>query len=183
MDSRAYRPYPPKNIKINDEYYIDKTIISSDVVVTWSDRNRVQETGGSLLGWTDGSVTKETGVTYSIELSEAGSVLHSASGIDATTYTIPKEDLHVNKMHKLKLWSVRDSFDSYQIFEHDFLVDAEEVILTATAYKDKVTGETLIAASVSVNVDESLTANMKWDGSQISGKAEAGATITIEVIE
>ncbi|AZM38546.1 hypothetical protein EJP75_08310 [Acinetobacter baumannii] len=183
MDSRAYRPYPPKNIKINDEYYIEKTIISSDVVVTWSDRNRVQETGGSLLGWTDGSVTKEIGVTYSIELSEAGSVLHSASGIDATTYTIPKEDLHVNKMHKLKLWSVRDSFDSYQIFEHDFLVDAEEVILTATAYKDKVTGETLIAASVSVNVDESLTANMKWDGSQISGKAEAGATITIEVIE
>ena len=183
MDSRAYRPYPPKNIKINDEYYIEKTIISSDVVVTWSDRNRVQETGGSLLGWTDGSVTKETGVTYSIELSEAGSVLHSASGIDATTYTIPKESLHVNKMHKLKLWSVRDSFDSYQIFEHDFLVDAEEVILTATAYKDKVTGETLIAASVSVNVDESLTANMKWDGSQISGKAEAGATITIEVIE
>lgn len=183
MDSRAYRPYPPKNIKINDEYYIEKTIISSDVVVTWSDRNRVQETGGSLLGWTDGSVTKETGVTYSIELSEAGSVLHSASGIDATTYTIPKEDLHVNKMHKLKLWSVRDSFDSYQIFENDFLVDAEEVILTATAYKDKVTGETLIAASVSVNVDESLTANMKWDGSQISGKAEAGATITIEVIE
>ncbi|WP_336984881.1 hypothetical protein, partial [Acinetobacter modestus] len=79
--------------------------------------------------WTDGSVTKETGVTYSIELSESGSVLHSASGIDATTYTIPKEILHVNKMHKLKLWSVRDSFNSYQIFEHDFLVDAEEVFI------------------------------------------------------
>ncbi|WP_336938996.1 hypothetical protein [Acinetobacter modestus] len=181
MDSRAYRPYPPNNIKINGQYYIEKTIISSNVVVTWVDRNRVQQTGGTLLGWTDGSVTKETGVTYSIELSESGSVLHSASGIDATTYTIPKEILHVNKMHKLKLWSVRDSFNSYQIFEHDFLVDAEEVFITANVEKNKVTGTTLIAANLNVVVDESLSANMKWDGSSISGKAEPGATITIEV--
>ncbi|WP_336939431.1 hypothetical protein, partial [Acinetobacter modestus] len=70
-------------------------------------------------------------------------------------------------MHKLKLWSVRDSFNSYQIFEHDFLVDAEEVFITANVEKNKVTGTTLIAANLNVVVDESLSANMKWDGSSI----------------
>ena len=59
--------------------------------------------------------------------------------------------------------------------------EAASLILTATAFKDRVEGDTLSVANVNVVVDESMTANMKWDGSQISGKAEPNATITIEV--
>lgn len=183
IKGRGIRPYPPNNIKINSEYYITKTLISSDVVVTWVDRNRLQQTGGSILGWVDGTITKEAGVTYSLELidTDSGSLVHSATGINATTYTVVKSLLHVNKIHKLKLWSVRDGFDSLLKFEHSFLIEAEEVTLTATAFKDRVEGDTLSVANVNVVVDESMTANMKWDGSQISGKAEPNATITIEV--
>lgn len=183
IKGRGIRPYPPNNIKINGEYYIAKTLVSSDVVVTWVDRNRLQQTGGSILGWVDGTITKEAGVTYSLELidTDSGSLVHSAAGINATTYTIDKSLLHMNKIHKLKLWSVRDGFDSLLKFEHSFLIEAEEVTLTATAFKDRVEGGTLSVANVNVVVDESMTANMKWDGSQISGKAEPNATITIEV--
>ena len=151
--------------------------------MTWVDRNRLQQTGGSILGWVDGTITKEAGVTYSLELidTDSGSLVHSATGINATTYTIDKSLLHINKIHKLKLWSVRDGFDSLLKFEHSFLIEAEEVTLTATAFKDRVEGGTLSVANVNVVVDESMTANMKWDGSQIIGKAEPNATITIEV--
>lgn len=183
IKGRGIRPYPPNNIKINGEYYVVKTLVSTDVVVTWVDRNRLQQTGGSILAWVDGTITKEAGVTYSLELidTDSGSLVHSATGINATTYTIAKSLLHVNKIHKLKLWSVRDVFDSLLKFEHSFLIEAEEVTLTATAFKDKVTGSTLSIANVNIVVDESMTANMKWDGSQVSGKAEPNATITIEV--
>lgn len=183
INGRCFRPYPPNNIKINGEYYIEKTIISNDVVVTWVDRNRLQQTGGSILGWVDGTITKESGVTYSLELidTDSGSLVHSATAINAMTYTIAKSLLHVNKIHKLKLWSVREGFDSNLKFEHSFLIEAPEVTLTATAFKDKVTGSTLSVANVNVVVDESMTVNMKWDGSQISGKAEPNSTITIEV--
>ncbi|ENW78426.1 hypothetical protein F909_04116 [Acinetobacter sp. ANC 3929] len=183
INARPIRPYPPANIKINDVYFIENLVISNDVVVTWVDRNRLQQTGGSILGWTDGSVTKETGVTYSIELSSEGTVLHSASGITANTYTINHSVLKPNKVHKLRLWSIRDGYDCYQVFEHSFFGEAVSLTLSATVSKDKVVGSTLPAASVTAVVDESLGANMRWDGTSIKGKAVPGSTITIEVQE
>ena len=68
MDARAIRPYPPANVKINDEYYpID---IETDLIVTWVDRNRLQQTGGSILGWTDGGVTIESGTSTMLTIKE-----------------------------------------------------------------------------------------------------------------
>ncbi|MEN4983039.1 phage tail protein [Acinetobacter modestus] len=183
INARAIRPYPPANIKINNSYYLAESPISNDLVISWVDRNRLQQTGGSILGWTDATVTKETGVTYSIQLLESGVVLLSQTGITANTYTISKSVLLPNKTHKLKVWSVRDGYDSFQIFEHDIFIKAPIIPLSATAYKDKVAGSTVPAAAVTAVVDESLSANMRFDGTSISGKAPAGAIITIEVIE
>jgi hypothetical protein len=181
MNARAIRPYPPANVKINDEYY--PTEIETDLVVTWVDRNRIQQTGGSILGWTDGGVAKETGVTYSIELSSEGVVLGSETGISGSTYTFDSSLLISNKPHKLRLWSLRDGYESYQIFEHNFFGEAVSLILTATVSKDKVVGSTAPIANITVDVDESLKANMRFDGSSITGKTSPDATITIEVEE
>lgn len=183
MNARPIRPYPPANIKVNNTYFIETIVVSNDVVVSWVDRNRVQQTGGSILGWTDGGVAKETGVTYSIELSSENVVLASASGITANTYTINHSVLKPNKVHKLRLWSVRDGYECYQVFEHNFFGEAVSLILTATASKDKVTGSTVPTANITVVVDEALKANMKYDGSSISGKSLPNSTITIEVDE
>lgn len=179
--ARPIRPYPPANIKINDTYFIESIVVSNDVVVTWVDRNRVQQTGGSVIGWIDETVSKEIGVTYSIELSSEDVVLASDSNIDANTYTFASTLLIPNKPHKLRLWSVRDGYESYQIFEHNFFGEAISLILTATVYEDEVIGSTVQDAQVTVDADETVKANFFYDGSGIKGKALPGSNITIEV--
>lgn len=184
INARAFRPYPPANVKINGNYFPETHVISSDILLTWAHRNRVQQTGGEIMGWYEGSVTLENGVTYSLELSTVqDGVIYNASDISLDSHTIPSSVLLQNKAHKLKLWSVREGFESYQAFEHNLFVESVSLVLTATASKDKVVGSTVPAASISVKVDESLKANMEFDGSSISGKAEPGATITIEIEE
>lgn len=179
--SRAIRPYPPANVKFNEGYYPQTHTVTNNIVLTWVDRNRLQQTGGEILGFFDASVTAEPGTTYSYELISENVVLDSANSIVANTVTIPASVLIQNKPHTLKLWSVRDGFDSYQKFEHSFFVEAASLILTATATSNGVAGNTVPTANLSVEVDAGLSANMQDDGSKIKGKAIAGATITIEV--
>lgn len=180
---RANRPYPPANVRINGVYYPETTIVSNDIEVTWVDRNRLQQTGGSILGFYDEGVTRESNVTYSLELLSENVVLYSANNISSNFHTVPASVLIQNKPHKLKIWSVRDGFESYQTFDHDFFVEAVSLILTATVSNNKVVGSTVPQANINVVVDESLSANMQYDGSKISGKAQPGSTITIEVEE
>lgn len=184
IQARAIRPYPPANVKINGAYYSETIVVTNDIVLTWAHRNRVQQTGGEIIGWFDNGVTLENGVTYSLELSTTqDGIVYTVSGVTLDNHAIPSAVLLQNKAHKLKLWSVREGFESYQIFEHNFFVESVSLVLTATASKDKVVGSTVPAANISVDVDGSLKANMKFDGSNISGKAEPGSTITIEIEE
>src|SRR5690625_1332051 len=62
MDSRAVRPYPPGNIRLNGEYF--PSSITGEITVEWSTRNRQQQTGGELIGFAGGDVTPEDGTTY-----------------------------------------------------------------------------------------------------------------------
>jgi hypothetical protein len=183
IQARAIRPYPPANVKFNDTYYPETLVVTNNIALVWVDRNRVQQTGGSILGFYEAGVTIEAGVTYSYELISDGVVLDSGANITANTITIPSSALLQNQPHTLKLWSVRDGYASYQIFEHAFFVESASLILTATATKSQVSGNTVPAANITVNVDELLTANMQFDGSAIKGKAQAGATISIEIEE
>ena len=183
IQSRAIRPYPPANVKINDAYYPETIIVTNDIVLTWVDRNRLQQTGGAPLGFFDEGVAVEQGVNYSYELVSEDVVLDSASGITGNTATILSSVLIQNKPHTLTLWSVRDGYESYQVFEHSFFAEPASLILTATTDGSSVIGNTVAVANIAVNVDELLSANMQSDGSSISGKAEAGATITIEIQE
>jgi len=183
MKARAIRPYPPANVKINSFYYPETLLISNDIVLTWVDRNRLQQTGGEILGFYEAGVTAENGVTYSYELVCENVVVDSQSNISANTVTILKSKLLPNKPHTLRLWSVRDGYDSYQTFEHSFFVESVSLILVATVSKDKVIGSTLPASNITADIDELLGANMRWDGTSIKGKAQAGSTVTIEVQE
>lgn len=178
MRSRAIRPYPPANVKFNDAYYPETILVTSDIVLTWNGRNRLDN---QVIDYYDSSNGAEAGTTYSYELSSENVVLDSASGINANTVTINAAVLVPNKPHTLKLRSVRNGYASYQTFEHSFFVEAASLILTATTDGSSVTGNTVPVADITVNVDEALRANMQFDGSSISGKSVAGATITIEV--
>lgn len=180
IESRAIRPYPPANVKLNNAYYPETITTANDIVLTWFGRNRL---ANQVIDFYNTSDSAEINTTYSYELISEEVVLDSGSGITENTATILSSLLIPNKPHTLKLWSVRNGYDSYQVFEHSFFVEAASLILTATATKSQVVGNTVPVANITVNVDESLSANMKFDGSSISGKAQAGAIITIEIEE
>lgn len=183
IQSRAIRPYPPANVKFNGNYWIENHVVSNDLVLTWSHRNRLQQTAAVHVDWYDGSVTVEDGVTYSLELSTVDGVLLTETGINSDTFTIDADVFVPNKAHKLKLWSVRDGFSSYQVFEHNFFAEAVSLVLTASTGGFNVVGNTVPEANLSIDVDESLKANMTANGLEIKGKSKPGATITIEVEE
>lgn len=182
-NARAIRPYPPANVKFNDDYYPESLIVTNDILLTWVDRNRIQQTGGEILGFYDAGVTKEMGVSYSYELISENVVLDSGSNLTVNTVTILHSVLIANKAHTLRLWSEHDGYTSHQIFEHAFFVEAASLILTATATESEISGNTVTTGNITVNVDETLTANMLYNGSSITGKAQAGATITINIEE
>lgn len=180
MRSRLFKPYPPANVKINGEYYPEIIMTTNNIVLTWLGRNRL---ANQVIDFYDASDDAELNTTYSYELISEDVVLDSASGITLNTATILASVLVPNKPHTLRLWSMRDGYDSYQVFEHSFLVESASLILTASTDGSSVTGNTVPTANISVNVDESLSANMQFDGSGIIGKSVAGATITIEIQE
>ena len=120
LSSRAIRPYPPANVKINDEYYPAEIV--NDLVLTWADRNRVQQTGGSVLGWFDASVTLESGVEYTVELYDANDVLISATNVGAVDTTTVDYSAVTTATCKIKLYTVRDGYESEFAFEHEITV-------------------------------------------------------------
>lgn len=122
MKARAIRPYPPANVKINGEYW--PTEIETDLILIWVDRNRVQQTGGEIIGWFDGGVTPESGVTYQLILVERDENAvelrtQNLSLGSLNTYTFTTSAMNANtRAIEIKLKSLRDGYESYQSFNH-----------------------------------------------------------------
>ncbi|MCJ0827343.1 phage tail protein [Acinetobacter sp. NIPH1876] len=122
MNARPNRPYPPANVKINSDYYPEE--IETDLVVTWVDRNRLQQTGGSILGWTDGGVALESGAATMLiikELDENGIVIatHNVNATGTNTYTLAISAMQVEtRSIEVKAKTLRDGYDSFQYFQH-----------------------------------------------------------------
>lgn len=122
IQSRAIRPYPPANVKINSEYYPAE--IETDLILTWMDRNRVQQTGGSILGWFDAGVTLENGVTYQLVLVERDENLIElrTQSINVGTlniYTFATSAMNANtRTIEITLKSLRNGYECFQPFNH-----------------------------------------------------------------
>ncbi|MEG2445493.1 MAG: hypothetical protein RSB22_05585 [Acinetobacter sp.] len=122
IKARAIRPYPPANVKINGEYWPIE--IETDLIITWVDRNRVQQTGGEILGWYEGGVTGESGTTTHLTLTqfdenEVELEVVSVNVSAANTYTYPMSALEVDtRTIRVELKTMRDGYESYQSFNH-----------------------------------------------------------------
>lgn len=92
VSERPYQPYRPANLKIGGVAYFGGTYapgLDQDVVITWSRRNRVTETG-QLMVWTDGDVNPEPGQTTYVSVRDAlGVEVFRQDGITGTSVTIP----------------------------------------------------------------------------------------------
>ena len=92
MDSRAIRPYPPGNFKIDSSYF-PETIDYGSVDLSWSHRDRLQQTSGTINDFMDGDIGPEAGTTYSLRIyGETGSLLREETGLTATSYSYLSDD-------------------------------------------------------------------------------------------
>lgn len=124
---RAIRPYPPANVKINNEYFPADVGLSGSIVFTWVDRNRLQQTGGSALGFYEDGVTVESGVEYFLDVYEVDAGNNETLFLNvnvgaANTYTIDLTTaLSTTVKYRIVLYSMRDGHESYSSFNHSIL--------------------------------------------------------------
>lgn len=122
LQGRLYRPYPPANVRINGNYF--PTTAQYQLSLTWNHRNRVLQTGGELLSWTDSSTILEDGTHYLIEVyqiskTEIETLLISENLNQATSFKLNqlKTKADTNK-YRIQLYSVRDGFKCMYPFEY-----------------------------------------------------------------
>lgn len=122
IQSRAIRPYPPANVKINSEYW--PQIIEGGLQLTWSNRNRLQQTGGEMLGYFDGSVTLESNTQMMLTLIEydvndTALAAHSVNVTAANSYMLEEANMQkgVDSIHII-LKTMRDGYECMSAFDH-----------------------------------------------------------------
>ncbi len=119
LASRAFRPYPPGNVKFNTNYF--PIVLEDPIVATWDSRNRLQQTSGILLDWYAGSVTPEAGTTYTVTIHRDNAtedVLETISGI--TALTTPITAIGESGFFLARVSTQRDGYDSTALVENRF---------------------------------------------------------------
>lgn len=117
LRGEMYRPYGPANVKLNNNYWLP--YIDTDLILTWVDRNRTQQTGGEIIGWYEGGVTRENDVLYSLKITDIeSSTFVQVDNISGSTHTVLHADLPGNGL--LEIWAVRNGIKSAYRFSHSF---------------------------------------------------------------
>ena len=122
LSSRAIRPYPPANVKINDQYYPQD--IETDLILTWVDRNRIQQTGGGILGWYEGGVAIELGTQTHLILTQLDEnnielATTNTNVTGTTSYTMPISSMQADaRFVRVILKTVRDGYECLNPFTH-----------------------------------------------------------------
>lgn len=130
LDSRALRPYPPGNFKINGSYF--PNAVSGPVSLSWVERNRLQQTGAVLIGFSDGTVTPETGTTYSVYAYDDSNndLKYSNTGITGISDVIGVGFLAGVINLRVELYAVRDGYQSLQPQTHVMQWSSGENMMT-----------------------------------------------------
>lgn len=123
MQARAIRPYPPANVKIDGVYY-PENISGANIVLTWVDRNRLQQTGGDVLGYFDPGVTIESGVTYQLQVYLVDSENVETEFFNQDIGTVNTYSLDIStapagtQRYRVILKASKNGYESFQHFEH-----------------------------------------------------------------
>jgi len=92
MAARGIRPYVAQNVKFNGVAY-PTSVVSGDVAVTWSHRDRLQQTSTTLDDTTAGDIGPEAGTTYNLTIyNENFNVLRTETGLTGNGYTYLQTD-------------------------------------------------------------------------------------------
>ena len=111
IQSRAIRPYPPGNFKIKGEYFPDS--IHGVCELTWVGRNRLQQTGGIAIGFTDSHINPEENTSYIIRVKNpnSGALVFESEEILELSFLLDTELIPL-ALAKIELYSKRDGYES-----------------------------------------------------------------------
>lgn len=115
LDQRAYRPYPPANLTINGDSYVD-TSYDGDLTVEWVGRDRTQQTSGTLADHFDGEIGPEAGTTYRIRTYVDDVLVDEQEPATSPATVSPPGDGVV----RVEVWSKRDEVYSLFAANHTF---------------------------------------------------------------
>ena len=126
---RMHRPYPPGDFKIDGVSWLTETSDSGEFSLTWTSRNRLQQTTSTVLDYYAASVTSEGSVTYNLTLllDSDDSLLYSYAGSalikNLSNLDLP-EDLTYPAVVRVELNSENPNGVSFQTITHIFTIPA-----------------------------------------------------------
>jgi len=126
LAQRANRPYAPGDLRINGDSYVDTTY-ENELTITWTHRDRLQQTGGVLIDHTSGSIGPEAGTTYRLRGYIDEALVHTEDDISGVTtdWTPSDEGLVIVEIH-----AKRDDIYSWQGAFHQFYYSNGDVLIT-----------------------------------------------------
>lgn len=126
LAQRANRPYAPGDLRINGDSYLDNNY-QDELTITWTHRDRLQQTGGVLIDHTAGDIGPEPGTLYRVKGYMDGVLVHTEDDIAGTTanWTPGEEGLVIVEVH-----AKRDDIYSWQGAFHQFYYTGGDVLLT-----------------------------------------------------
>lgn len=122
IQSRAIRPYPPANVKINDIFM--PNYFEDDFVLTWANRNRSQQTGGVPLGYFDSSITLEENTqtlltVIELDATDVELATHSVNVTASSSFTLLESAMQVDtRSLSINLKTVRADYECMNVFDH-----------------------------------------------------------------
>jgi hypothetical protein len=112
MDSRAARPYPAQQLRLNGQATPDE--VAGVVTLTWVHRDRIVQ-ADTLIDASASSIGPEVGVTYDVEIRRipSGILVASQTAVDGGTCAFPASSFDGSGLMVATVWSVRDGLRSY----------------------------------------------------------------------
>lgn len=141
MRGRLARPYPPANVRINEQYAPE--VLTGTVYIQWNHRNKVTQ-GVTLTGWyTPGSFSVQSGTTYLVRAynADTGELVHESSVLPGTDadYNLYIENYLGNL--QVVVVSVLDGVECLQVPSLIFSYDAEVTTLITTEEEEPLSTE------------------------------------------
>lgn len=112
---RAARPFPPANVRIDDDYRPE--LVSSVFNILWNTRNRILQTGGSLVGYFENAdVTPESGQTVSVVIryETSNEIVWQQHSIEGTSLTV-EIHFYAERTIVIEIYSMRDGLASLEV--------------------------------------------------------------------
>lgn len=135
LNSRLNRPYPPGNLKFNDEYFPESLDFSAAIEMAWEDRNRLLY---DVVAFPDTGIQSEAGVTYLVNIfnaSDLNTPLYTASDIASSPHTVPADSITGIDNAIVQLSSMRGGLESFQKYSHQIELEVSD-IFTGKIWQD-----------------------------------------------